>query len=45
LGFIGLNLLSAQVNPSGKQTTAFTNPLSGQMHRIYPLPETATIFT
>ncbi|MGI9579908.1 glycoside hydrolase family 43 protein [Chryseobacterium sp. RRHN12] len=27
LGFIGLNLLSAQVNPSGKQGTAFTNPI------------------
>lgn len=27
LGFIGLNLLSAQVNPSGKQSTAFTNPI------------------
>lgn len=27
LGFIGLNLLSAQVSPAGKQSTAFTNPI------------------
>ncbi|EJL68849.1 glycoside hydrolase family 43 protein [Chryseobacterium populi] len=26
-GFIGLNLLSAQINPVQKQTTAFTNPI------------------